>query len=224
MRHLEFEVRIGLFVVVGLILLAVVTFSIGDFLFSPGYTIDVILGFANGVEKSAPVRLAGIEVGEVRGTGVFKDKEGKTKVKLKLWLTNDAQVEEDAKVVINTLGLIGEKYVEIIPGTPGKRILEEGDVIGAVDSISIEEMTKKGYDIALKLEKVVDSLDYILEKIKCGEGTIGKLVYDDTLYNETEAMIKDLRANPWKLLHKPRRTRKKTEDKPVLAEGNSGRF
>ena len=224
MKSLEFEIRIGLFVLVGLILLTVITFSIGDFFFKPGYTLNVILGFANGVEQSAPVRLAGVEVGEVKETGVFKDEKGNTKVKLKLWLTNDAKVEEDAKVVINTLGLIGEKYVEIMPGTPGKRILGEGDIVGAVDSISVEQMTKKGYDIALKLEKAVDSLDSILAQIKSGEGTMGKLVYDDTLYNETEGLMKDLRANPWKLLQKPGRAKKKTENELISAEGNKGNF
>jgi phospholipid/cholesterol/gamma-HCH transport system substrate-binding protein len=212
-KFLEFEVKIGLFVLIGLILLVIITFSIGDFFFKPGYSIYVILGFANGVQESAPVRLAGIEVGEVKETTVFKDNEGKTMVRLKLWLTNEAKVEEDSKVCINTLGLIGEKYVEIIPGTPGEALLKEGDTITGYDSVSVEQMTKKGYEIALKLEKITDSLDVILEQVKSGRGTVGKLVFDETVYNDIEAMVKDLRANPWKLLNKPSQARQKTEDK-----------
>jgi phospholipid/cholesterol/gamma-HCH transport system substrate-binding protein len=213
MRSVAFEVKIGIFVIIGIVLLTVITFSIGDFFFKPGYNIYAVMNFANGVQQSAPVRFAGIEVGEVKEAGVFKDETGTTRVRLKLWLTDDAKVEEDAKLCVNTLGLIGEKYIEIFPGTPGTPFLKEGDTIAGHDSVSVEQMTKKGYEIALKLEKVADSLDAVLNQVRTGQGTVGKLIYDQGLYDDVEAMVKDLRQNPWKLLSKPARTQEKTEDK-----------
>ncbi len=222
MKSMEFDIKIGLFISVGLILLTIITFSINDFFFKPGYNINAILGFANGVKKSAPVRLAGIEVGEVKEAGVFKDANGKTMVKLKLWLTSDAKVEKDAQMIINTLGLIGEKYVEIIPGTPGTPFLENGDDIVGYDSVSVEQITKKGYGIALKLEKAIDSIDEILKQVKSGDGTVGRLIYDNTLYNDVEAIIKDIKAHPWKLIGGPKRARTKTED--VEVESVSSNF
>ena len=215
MRSMEFNVKIGLFVFIGLILLIIITFSIGDFFFKPGYNIYVILGFANGVQESAPVRLAGIEVGEVKEANVFKDSKGKTMVRLKLWLTNDAKVERDSQIIINTLGLIGEKYIEIIPGTPGSPFIPNGGIMTGHDSISVEQITKKSYEIVLKLEKVIDSIDVVLKQINSGHGTIGKLVYDEALYNDAEAMVKDLKAHPWKLLSRPGRIKDKTEDQQV---------
>jgi len=215
MKSMEFDIKIGLFISVGLILLTIITFSINDFFFKPGYNIYATLGFANGVKKSAPVRLAGIEVGEVKEASVFKDKDKKTVVKLKLWLTNDAKVEKDAQIIINTLGLIGEKYVEIVPGTPGTIFLTDGDTITGHDSVSVEQITKKSYDIALKLEKAIDSMDAILKQVKSGDGTVGRLIYDDTIYKDVEAIIKDIKAHPWKLLGGPGRARKKTEDVEV---------
>lgn len=223
MKNIEFEVRIGLFVLVGVILFTVITFSIGDFLFKPGYHLNVEFQFANGVNKSAPVRLAGIEIGEVKDAAVFKDDSGKTKVMLKLWLAKEAAVEKDARVCINTLGLIGEKYVEIFPGTPGAGLVGEGDTLIGSDSVSMEQITRKGYEVAEKLEKAVDSLAEILGKVKSGEGSIGMLLFDDTLYNEVEEMVEDLKANPWKLLDKPRVPRKRTEDKSGK-RGNKGVF
>lgn len=220
MKSMEFDIKIGLFIAVGLILLTVITFSINDFFFKPGYNIYAVLGFANGVKKSAPVRLAGIEVGEVKEAGVFKDKNGKTMVKLKLWLTNDAKVEVDSEIIINTLGLIGEKYVEIIPGTPGEPFLSGGDTVIAHDSISVEQMTKKGYEIIVKLEKAVDSMDAILAQVRSGKGTVGKLIYDEALYDNAEALVKDIRAHPWKLLGGPRRA-KSAPDKMESASTKS---
>jgi len=221
MKSMEFDIKIGLFISVGLILLTIITFSINDFFFKPGYNIYAILGFANGVKKSAPVRLAGIEVGEVKEASVFKDKNNKTMVKLKLWLTSDAKVEKDSQMIINTLGLIGEKYVEIVPGTPGTTFLANGDTIIGYDSVSVEQITKKGYDIALKLEATIDSLDSILDQVKSGNGTVGRLLFDDTLYNDVEAMIKDIKAHPWKLMGGPRRTKQKTDDVEVESTGTN---
>ena len=212
MRSLEFDIKIGLFIFIGLVILTVVTFSINDFFFKPGYNILVELGFANGIQQSAPVRLAGISVGEVKEAGVFKDDGGKTMVRLKLWLTNDAKVEEDSQVIINTLGLIGEKYVEIIPGTPGSTLVSNGGVMKGHDSVSVEQITKKGYEIALKLEGAIESMDEILAQVKSGHGTVGKLIYDETIYNEAESMVKDLKAHPWKLLGGPGRAKIKISE------------
>jgi phospholipid/cholesterol/gamma-HCH transport system substrate-binding protein len=204
--------------------LTAITFSIGDFFFKPGYNIFVELGFANGIQQSAPVRLAGISVGEVKEAGVFKDDTGKTMVRLKLWLTNDAKVEEDAQIIINTLGLIGEKYVEIVPGTPGSSLITDGGIMKGHDSVSVEQITKKSYEIALKLEHTIDSMDAILTQIKSGHGTVGKLIYDETIYNEAESMVKDLKAHPWKLLGGPRKSERKTADKAESVSRSKSNF
>ncbi|MFH1868507.1 MAG: MlaD family protein [Candidatus Omnitrophota bacterium] len=223
MKNIEFEVRIGLFVFVGLILLTIITFSIGDFFFKPGYNLNVELDFANGVSESAPVRLAGIEVGEVKDAAVFKDKDGRTRVKLILWLAKEAAVEKDAKIYINTLGLIGEKYVEIVPGTPGSELVIGGETLKGSSTVSVERITRKGYEVALKMEEVVDSFSEMLNQVKSGEGTLGKLVFDDSLYNEVRDMAQDLKANPWKLLNKPKEPRQKSKDVGIKS-GNRGAF
>jgi len=211
-RRLEFEVKIGLFVLIAIVLLTIITFSIGDFFWRSGYSINVVLGFANGVQESAPVRLAGIHVGELKEASVFKDEAGRTQTRLKLWLSEEAKVEEDATISINTLGLIGEKYVEILPGTPGSVLLQDGDTIEGDDSVSMEQLTRKGYDVAIKIERLIESLDEILIHIKEGKGTVGRLLYEEGLYNEIDAMVKDLKAHPWKLLHRPRKEKSKTKD------------
>ncbi len=222
MKPESFELKIGIFIFIGIILLIYVVFSIGDFLFEPGYNIKVSMSFADGVQEGAPVRLAGIEVGEVKTTRVFQDPEtNQTKVELLLWLTKEAKVEKDATVLINTLGLIGEKYVEIVPGTAGSPLLKDKSTIAGFDSISMQKMTQKGYDVVLKLEKMIDSINYVLEKVKAKEGTIGKLLMEDKIYKDLEEitagikeMVEDIKRHPWKLLQKPKESReKKTEKK-----------
>jgi len=56
----------------------------------------------------------------------------------------------------------------------------------------------------LDLRKFMSSANTVMDKVKAGEGTVGKLFMDDGLYNELDAFVKDLKAHPWKLLSKPR--------------------
>jgi phospholipid/cholesterol/gamma-HCH transport system substrate-binding protein len=153
-------------------------------------------------------------------------------VELTVWLTGDTKVPVDSSAWVNTLGLLGEKYIEIIPGTNYTEFLKEGDALVGDDPISMQEITNLGRKIALKLDdsinhvndvikdettkenlkETIDNLKYltgtlrsIMERIETGQGTIGRLIYDDKIADDLEGFVEDLKKNPWKLLHKPNR-------------------
>ncbi|MBN1527058.1 MAG: MCE family protein [Candidatus Omnitrophica bacterium] len=221
-----FEWKVGLFILAGAAILFFIVFSIGDIsLGKQGYHITVTFDFASGIGPAAPVRLAGIGVGEVEGVSIYLDeKENKTKAKIYAWIKDPANIEEDAEITINTLGLLGEKYLEIIPGTPGKRLLKNGDTIAGRDPVLMEEVTrdlkkmadavvviverlKKGEGTIGRLlveDKLYDDLVTITGKVRSGEGTVGKLFMDDKIYKDLEEFVADLKKHPWKLLNKPR--------------------
>jgi phospholipid/cholesterol/gamma-HCH transport system substrate-binding protein len=197
MKAISFEVKVGIFILIGLIILVVMIFSIGEVYFlKPGYRIKVLFNFANGIGMNAPVRLAGVEVGEIDNIRIYYDtKEEQTRVELSAWVKRDVAIEEDARAVINTLGLLGEKYLEIFPGG-GKR-LEDGDVLVGIDPISTEYMT-------MELKKLLESFTVIAERLEKGEGTVGRFLTDESIYNNLEAFTADIKENPWKLMHKPK--------------------
>ena len=237
------ELKVGIFVFIGMIILVVFVLMIGDFrLINPGYKFKISFGFANGVTVSAPVRLSGVEVGEVKGINIGYNKETKKPlVLIDVWVKKDAKIPDDSRVWVNMLGLLGEKYIEIIPGENYNYLLNEDSLIVGEDPISIQELTDLSREIALqigemvedvsltldklntttfdklnttldsfntttlnKLNTTLDSLNLILANVKKGDGTIGKLFFDDSLYNNIEEMFADLKKNPWKLLHKPK--------------------
>lgn len=233
MKKLDLEFKVGIFVAIGIAILISIIFSISELkYFQQRYAIKLLFDFANGVEKAAPVRLAGVQVGEVKDIDiVFDAVRQKTVVALTVSLDKKAKVEEDAEAFINTLGLIGEKYVEILPGTPGKRILKPGEALQGKESVPVERLTEKGYEIAsglsdtikhlnklfgdpetqeafkatmLDLRKFVASANVVMDKVKSGEGTVGKLFMDDAIAKDLEEFVKDLKAHPWKLMHKPK--------------------
>lgn len=201
------ELKVGIFVFIGLIALFIIVFSIGDFyVFEKGYNINVIFGFVNGIAESAPVRLAGVDIGEVEKIDIFYDDvEKKTKVALYVWIRKKVAIEKDVVARINTLGLLGEKYLEVTPGTKGSGFLEDGATIIGEDPLSVEALTRD-------MRKLIDSVTVVADRLKEGEGTIGKLLVEEKIYNDLEEFIADIKAHPWKLLHKER-TRKKKDRK-----------
>lgn len=209
------ELKVGIFVIIGLAILTYIVFSIGGFkIFTPSYSIKIIFGFANGVEENAPVRLAGVNAGEVKIIRLFYDeKEKKTKVELTARIEKFARIEEDSQVFVNTLGLLGEKYIEILPGTKGARLLEEGDIMIGKDSVPTEKLTERGYELMADLKELSAKANAIMGRIERGEGTVGKLLKEEKIYNDLEAIVEDIKKHPWKLLHKPRETKEEKEDK-----------
>lgn len=194
-----FELKVGIFIMIGIMILFIIVFSIGDINLSKnGYRIKVLFNFASGIGPSAPVRLAGVGVGQVEGIHVIYDtKEKKTKAELTAWIQDSIKIEKDSVVTINTLGLLGEKYLEIFPGTAGTPIMKASETIVGKDPVPMEKITEN-------LANLSDSVNVIVQRLKNGEGTIGKLLTDETIYKDLEAFVKDIKAHPWKLLNKPR--------------------
>ncbi len=199
-----FELKVGIFILIGIVILFIIAFSIGDirFITKAGYHIKAIFNFASGIGGSAPVRLAGVGIGEVDGLRIFKDEKGNTKVEISAWIKNDVRIENDSNVTINTLGLLGEKYLEISPGTPGRAMLKNNDRLIGRDPVAMEKVTED-------LAKLSDSITIIVERLKKGEGTVGKLLAEEDVYNDLKAITgnfrelsEDLKRHPWKLLSK----------------------
>jgi len=199
------ELKVGIFISIAFLLLFIIVFSIGDIaLFEKGYRIKATFGFANGIAESAPVRLAGVHIGDIDKIDIFYDEEEqKTKVVLNAKITKKVKIEKDAQARINTLGLLGEKYLEITPGTRTVGFLDDGGVLIGEDPVYVEALTKD-------MKYLVDSASVIMQRLRDGEGTVGKLLVEEKVYQDLEAFVADIRAHPWKLLHK---TREKKPDK-----------
>jgi len=237
-RRSNFELKVGIFIFVGIVILSVIVFSIGNFYsVKRGYVLNILFSFANGISVGAPVRYAGVEVGEVQDIEVyFDEKENIPMVRLLVWVSQNTWINEDSKAAINTLGLLGEKYLEIIPGTRETKLLQKGDTLRGKDPVSTEELTRDTKEMLAKIDNMMESVNKIvgdeefqisikntisnIESLsldlrdfitvaKEGEGTIGRLMSDDKLYKDIDEMILDIKKNPWKLLYRPKESKKK---------------
>lgn len=209
------ELKVGVFVFAGLVILAVFVVSIGDFknTFS-AYKVNFIFNFVNGVKVGSPVRYAGVDVGEVRDIQFILPQEGqKLKVKMIGWIKRDIKIPQDSTVWVNTLGLLGEKYIEIMPGKDYTTLIGANAEMHGNDPFAMQEFGELARSVAGKLDTTLDGIEEVaaslksltenlndgVTRIKSGEGTVGKLMYDDRLYTELEALVVDIKKHPWKL-------------------------
>ncbi len=193
----KMELKLGIFVFVALIIFVISILSIsGVRTLTSGYQVDFMFHFINGVKKGAPVRFAGLDVGEVKTIKYFfDDKESKTKIRVTCWVDTGVKIPLDSSIWINTLGLLGEKYIEIMPGVDYERCLQADGEITGEDPVAMNDVFKSA-------KNIVDSVDTGVNRILNKEGTAGKLLYDDKIYDELSALVTDLRKNPWKIFWK----------------------
>ncbi len=195
----KLELKVGIFVFIGLVILVIFVLSIGNFkIILDSHRVDFLFNFTNGVKVGAPIRFAGVDIGEVKGLDfVSTSPDSPPKVKIIGWVRRDIKIPVDSTVWINTLGLLGEKYIEIMPGKDYQNIVKTNQVLTGIDPIPMQEFTMLAKNIGT-------GLDAAIAGVKNKEGTVGKLLYDDTIYKELEALITDLRKHPWKLFWKTR--------------------
>ena len=163
LRSEKLEVKVGLFIGVGIFLMFLLVFSISDlYLLKGGYNIITEFDFVNGITENAPVRLAGVNVGEIKKTDIFYDEEKqRTRVGLTVWINDGVQVETDAVARINTLGLLGEQYLEITPGKE-KTFLEDGSVIVGRNPVNVGEQMEGMNDL-------IDSFNSVMKNVEDGK-------------------------------------------------------
>ncbi|MBW2038627.1 MAG: MCE family protein [Deltaproteobacteria bacterium] len=182
MRSTKFtEIKVGAFVVIILVLFAVVIFAIGSHqrYFQSQYTLWACFSNIKGLVVGAPVRLAGLTVGRVSAIYFAGDIEEKTiKVEMKINKGIQERIREDSIATIQTMGLLGDKYVEITLGSPENKVLSGRARIKSVDPIDL-------FAYVAKTEAVIDVINTILVDIKeistqvrSGKGFLHAVLYD----------------------------------------------
>ncbi len=123
MRDDGVEYKVGLLMVTAVALFAVFIFVLGRFSLSSGFTLYADYEYSGNVQTGAPVKVSGITVGRVeavefRGGQLDPATGRRVQVRVELWIEDRARdsIRGDAEFFVNTAGVLGEQYVEIVPG------------------------------------------------------------------------------------------------------------
>lgn len=154
------ETRVGIFVLIALAIFGYMGFKIGAFRFDRGRYTQYILYFndISGLSRKASVKIAGVKVGWVEELKLIPDH--KVTAEAIIMVENDFPLYQNAYAMVRQDGLLGPKYVELIPGDPLLRRLERGDTLtrAGADPVDIDSLVREFKDIAVNVREVSESV------------------------------------------------------------------
>jgi phospholipid/cholesterol/gamma-HCH transport system substrate-binding protein len=174
------EARVGTLVLAALVIAAVAIFLLGRQEHVWERKVSYTLHFArtNGLQKGAPVSLSGLPVGSVDRLHFATD-PGATHIVVDVAVDAGvaSRIRTDTRATIRTLGLLGDKYIELVPGTePAADAIPAGGVIPSVDPTDYEAIMGQSGDILENVLETTSALKDVLQTIQRGEGLLGAMV------------------------------------------------
>jgi len=185
-------VLVGLFIIIGIGFLLGGILIIGNLreTFKVKMSLVSLFDDVNGLQTGNNVWFSGVKIGTVSTLNFF----GKSQVEVNMKIITKAQqyIRKDAKVKISNDGLIGNKILVIYGGTEEFGVVEEGDTLAVEKTFSSEDMINTLQDNNENLKSITDDLKTISHKLASGEGTIGKLLNDSSIYINIHAATASL--------------------------------
>jgi phospholipid/cholesterol/gamma-HCH transport system substrate-binding protein len=190
------ELRVGIFVLVGLAILAAGIFYVtGAGFLGPKYRLRTYLPEVAGLANGAPVRVDGVEVGNVesiklvprtQGAVPVKNKNIEVVVRVDRKFQNDILTDSVASLV--TEGLLGNRYVNITRGFSGVPLKENQELPG-IEEKAMKEVVERSADVLGNLQALSENVQDLIAGVKRGEGTLGKLLTDDQAYRHLNSVL-----------------------------------
>ncbi len=198
------RVRVGLVVMICLGLLTAVLFVVGSqtLLFSDRFLVRSQFNSVAGLRPGADVQFQGVSIGAVQSVALPNEPGGMIEVTMGIRTRARSILHQGTQAEIKTEGLLGSMIVVLVnpPMAGGEPApLENHDLITGVDPFDLFEITDKALASVQRFEQSATSFEGIVDDIRAGEGTLGKLIYDPELYNsmvataqETERLMANL--------------------------------
>ncbi|MEX0907253.1 MAG: MlaD family protein [Gemmatimonadota bacterium] len=193
------QFRVVALIVVAGLLLAYGIFRVGAVfdVFASRYELTTLVPSALGLREGAPVTLAGQRIGQVTAIEHIPvaRKVGGNNLRIVVAVSEEVsdQIRTDSRAFLRTQGLLGDKFVDIVPGTAGAAVLQPGDTLDAGKSLDLDEFIVQASNALEQATGIVTNLQGITGGLTRGEGTAGQLLLDDELYVNMNATTAELR-------------------------------
>jgi phospholipid/cholesterol/gamma-HCH transport system substrate-binding protein len=185
-------VFVGLFVFVGLIFLVSGILVVGNLreTFTKKISIVAFFDDVNGLQAGNNIWFSGVKVGTVKD--IHFHSRSAVEVTMRVDVKTQEYIRQDAKVKISTDGLIGNKILVIFGGSEKFQQIQEGDTLEVEKAFSQEDMLKILQESNKNLLSITTDFKAISKKAASGEGTVGKLLNDNTLYDNANNAIRSI--------------------------------
>jgi phospholipid/cholesterol/gamma-HCH transport system substrate-binding protein len=177
------KLKVGMVITIALLILFFTVFFAGglETILSPTFVLKAAIQDVKGLRKGAPVWLSGVEVGSVKEIDLYP--ASGTIVTLAVKKEYLPYIKKDAHASILTMGLLGDKYVELSTGSPLAGRVKPGEMITGVAQVELKEVMATSEESIARLNDFIKKLDHLVTKIDKGQGTIAKFISDPSLYD-----------------------------------------
>jgi phospholipid/cholesterol/gamma-HCH transport system substrate-binding protein len=152
---------------------------------------------AGGLREGAPVRLQGVDIGNVSGIRVVSDPARRmtpVEVTLKMNTKYHGNLHKDSVTMLSTAGVLGETYIDIDSSQAKGPEAQEGDVLPTRETPDIQDVVRASQSTLQNLDALEKRVDRILAFVESGQGSIGKVIYDPSLYNRLNATVAEFQG------------------------------
>lgn len=191
------QLRVGLTVLFASITLGVLIFLMSGTtgLFTRKIKLKSYFDDAQGLRNGAPVRLQGVDVGNVTSVRVVPDKEPTpVEVTMKVTTKYSNSIRKDSITSMSTAGVLGETYINIDSSHAKAPTATDGDTLATRDTPEIQDVVRASQSTLQNLDALLKRTDRILAFVESGQGSIGKLIYDPQLYNRFADTVNEFKG------------------------------
>lgn len=177
------KLRVGIVITFALLTMFMTVFFAGNLenMFVPKVALEAHLQDVKGLRRGSPVWVSGIEVGSVRD--IHLHPEHGTVITIMIKKSALDFIKKDSQASVLTMGLLGDKYVELSAGSPGAEPVKAGDMIKGSAQIDMKEVMEVGTMSVQKMTDFIKRLENLVTEIENGQGTASKLLKDPALYD-----------------------------------------
>ncbi|MFZ0543131.1 MAG: MlaD family protein [Candidatus Sulfotelmatobacter sp.] len=193
------QLRVGITVIVASLVLGLLLFLMsgtGGF-FTKRITLVSYFDNAEGLRVGAPVRLSGVDIGNVSKILIVREKDRQltpVKVFMKVSTKYDFNLRRDSVTSLDTAGVLGETYLDIDSSQAVGPIAQNGDALPTHVHPDFNEVVRSSQSTLQNMDALLKRADRIMAFVESGKGSIGKLIYDPTLYDRFSQTVAELKT------------------------------
>src|SRR6476620_6460103 len=184
---------VGIFILLGIVIFVLTVFTLGgqQNTFEKSVTVKAIFDDVQGLQKGNNVWFSGVKIGTIKKISFYQS--SKVEVDINIDKKSQEYIRKDAKAKISTDGLIGNKIVIIYGGTPASPAVENNDMLGVEKTLGSDEIMTTLQTNNRNLLDITNDFKVISRRLTNGEGTIGKLLTDESLMIQMQSVMGTLR-------------------------------
>jgi phospholipid/cholesterol/gamma-HCH transport system substrate-binding protein len=191
------QLRVGLTVLIASATLAVLIFLMSGTggWFTSKIKLRSYVDNAGGLRQGAPVRLAGVDIGNVTGIRIIRgNPTTPVEVTMKVNTKYSFNLRKDSTILLATAGILGETFVDVDSTTAKGPEAKDGDTLPAKQQPDIQDVVRASQGTLQNIDTLLKRVDRIMSFIESGQGSIGKVIYDPALYNQLNATVAEFKG------------------------------